>query len=167
LVNNPAITLLRQVITYVGQENVGTICQFEAFREDLVVRGPVQIAVSLVCLLVILMCVRYALGRERLRYADLHAQYQQLNHDYFADELEDAQVEWGHLNDALAMTYVGDAGGTRIVLDVDSNTSDSDVLESLQHESCHVQTLQLVQSTQQDSHGPLFQKCMERFGGNP
>ena len=130
-------------------------------------RGPVQIAVSLVCLLVIFRCVRYAVGRERLRHADLHAQYQQFDHDYFADELEDAQVEWGHLNDAIAVAYIGDAGGTRMVLDVDSNTADSDILESLLHESCHVQTLQLVQSTRQDARGPLFQKCMERFGGNP
>jgi len=155
------------VFTHVGKENVSTISQFEAFREDLVVRGPVQIAVSLVCLLVIFMCVRYAVGLGRLRYADLHAQYQQLNHDYFASELKDAQVEWSHLNDPPAMTYTGEAGGTRIVLDVDSNTSDSDVLESLQHESCHVQTCQSVQSTRQDAHGSPFQKCIERFGGNP
>lgn len=104
------------MFTHVSQQIIGTICQFEAFGEDLDVRGPVQLAVSLVCLLVILMCVRYAVERERLRHADLHARYQQLNHDYFADELEDVQVEWGHL-------------------------------------------------TRQDAHGPLFQKCIERFGG--
>ena len=122
-----------------------------------------NLAASLACLAVIFGSIRYAVARERVRDTDLHAVYQQINREYFAGELEDARIQWGSLTDATAKTYTYEDGSVRIVLDMQSNTTESDLRENLRHESCHVMTHFAVEASGEDAHGTAWQKCMQRF----
>ena len=100
---------------------------------------------------------------KRVRDTNLHAAYQQINREYFASDLEDARIQWGSLTDATAKTYTYGDGSVRIVLDAQSNTSESDIRENLRHESCHVLTHVAVEASGEDAHGATWQKCMPRF----
>jgi predicted SprT family Zn-dependent metalloprotease len=124
-----------------------------------------QILVSLVCLAVIASGAEYSIARERLRKADLHAWYQEINGRFFGGSLQDAEVCWGDLtkDDAEGMTYLFDDGTVRIEVDRRWVTSESKVREVLDHEACHVATEAAVQEQKSDPHGATFQNCMRRF----
>lgn len=126
-------------------------------------RNRSQLAASVACLAVIFGGIRYAVAREQVRDTNLHAAYQQINRDYFAGELEDARIQWDSLTDATAKTYTYADGSVRIVLDAQSNTSESAIRENLRHESCHVMTHVGVEASGEDAHGATWQKCMQRF----
>ena len=115
------------------------------------------------CLALLLAGVKFVVARERLRQADLHERYEQINGAYFSGSLPDAYVHWSHLENAVGQTYTYKDGSVRIALDLGSISSEADVQEALRHESCHVKTHRDVQAATQDPHGPLFEACMLRF----
>ena len=115
------------------------------------------------CLALLLAGAKFAVARERLRQADLHERYQQINRVYFSGSLPDAYVHWAHLEDAVGQTYTYKDGSIRIALDLGSISSEEDILETLRHEACHVKTYRDIQPAAQDPHGPLFEACMLRF----
>ena len=118
-----------------------------------------DILISLLALAVIASGIRYAIMRERLSRADLHAWYQQENETEFAGSLQDASVEWGDLrqDDAEGITYKYDDDSFAIVLDRSTNTSESEARDTLRHEACHVATW-----GEEPKHGPKWQACMSR-----
>jgi SprT-like family len=115
--------------------------------------------ISLLALAVIVFGIRYAVMRERLRHADLHAWYQQENAEFFGGQLQDADVKWGdHREDNdEGITYRLTDDSFAIVIDRSTNTSESDARETLSHEICHV-------ATWGDEHGSKWQACMSRRG---
>jgi SprT-like family len=127
-----------------------------------------RIGVSVVALAVVIGALDYAYGREQLRNPEyLHSLYEQTNKTYFDGQLPDVIVESSDLSEenASGMTYtVTDSRGETffITLDPKYNTSTAEALDTIQHESCHVQTWH-HESNNTKPHGPLFQKCMERF----
>lgn len=116
-----------------------------------------DILISLLALAVIVLGIRYAVMRERLRRADLHAWYQQENATEFGGHLQDAQVNWGDLrgDDAEGETYQQTDDSFVIVLDRNQNTSESKARDTLRHEACHVATW-----GEEPKHGPKWQACM-------
>jgi predicted SprT family Zn-dependent metalloprotease len=54
-------------------------------------------------------------------------------------------------------------GTTEIEIDGASVTSEEQLLETMRHEACHVETHAVVEATGQDWHGEKWQACMERF----
>ena len=116
-----------------------------------------------VCLALLLAGAKYAVGRERLRHADLHEKYQEINREYFSGQLQDVYVHWDHLENAIGRTYTHQDGSVRIALDLGSISSEEDVQETLRHETCHVKTYRAVEAAAQDVHGQLFEACMARF----
>ncbi len=126
-------------------------------------RQRLQISVSLACLAVIFWGAGYARGRERLRQTDLHTVYQQVNRESFGGELPDVAVKWAELPDDYGVVIFYPDGTTEIEIDRASVTSEEQLLETMRHEACHVQTHALVEATGQDFHGEAFQTCMLRF----
>jgi len=116
-----------------------------------------DLLISLVALAVIVFGIRYHMMRERLRHADLHSWYQQENSTTFGGQLQDASVKWGYLKDkdAEGITYRLNDDSFVIVLDRNSNTSESKARETLKHEACHV-----ANWDEKADHGPLWQACM-------
>ena len=116
-----------------------------------------DILISLLALAVIVFAVRYAMMRERLRHADLHAWYQQENATEFGGALQDAAVQWGYLKEknAEGITYQLTDDSFVIVLDRSSNTSETKARETLKHESCHIATWD-----EKTDHGPRWTACM-------
>jgi len=113
--------------------------------------------ISLVALAVIFFGIRYAVTRERLRHADLHAWYQRDNSELFSGKLPDARVEWSDLsddNDAGKTYQLGDDSFV-ILLDRKQNMSESEARDTLKHEACHVATW-----GENPAHGPKWQACM-------
>jgi len=122
-----------------------------------------RFTVQCLCLALLLAGAKFAVARERLRHADLQAQYELINRQYFSGELPNAYVHWGHLENAVGKTYTYKDGSIRIALDLDSISDEKDVRETLRHETCHVKTYRDVQAASQDPHGTLFEVCMTRF----
>lgn len=123
-----------------------------------------RILVSLLSLAVICCGVGYAVGRERLRNPDhLHALYQQTNKDFFGGQLSDVDVKSYDLSDydAEGITYKEMEERFVIVLDPHWNTSETEALDTMRHEACHVATWDATDPN--DMHGPPFQGCMKRF----
>jgi hypothetical protein len=118
-----------------------------------------DILISLLALAVIVFGIRYAIMRERLRRADLHAWYQQDNAELFGGKLPDARVEWSDLSEDNdeGKTYQLTDDSFVIALDRNSNTSESEARDTLRHESCHVATW-----GENPIHGPKWQACMSR-----
>jgi len=118
-----------------------------------------DILISLIALAVIIFGIRYAIMRERLSRADLHAWYQQENETEFAGSLQDASVEWGDLREESAegITYRYADDSFAIVLDRSTNTSESEARDTLRHEACHVATWE-----EEPVHGPKFRACMSQ-----
>ena len=116
-----------------------------------------DILISLLALAVIVFGIRYAVMRERLRRADLHAWYQQENATDFGGQLQDASVQWGYLKEKNAggITYQLTDDSFVIVLDRSSNTSEKKARETLRHESCHIATWD-----EKADHGPRWTACM-------
>jgi len=98
--------------------------------------------ISILALAVIVFGIRYAVMRERLRRTDLHAWYQQENATVFGGQLQDASVQWGYLKEknAEGITYQLTDDSFAIILDQNSNTSESKARETLKHEACHIYT---------------------------
>jgi predicted SprT family Zn-dependent metalloprotease len=117
--------------------------------------------VSAVAVAVILFGARYAYGRERLRHADLHAWYQQINQESFDGKLQDVSVEWGDLSgdDADGMTRFYNDGSATIEIDR-TLTTERQAREVLRHEACHVWVRDGVRV---EMHGAEFRECMRRF----
>ncbi len=118
-----------------------------------------DIFISLVAIAVIVFGIRYAIMRERLSRADLHAWYQQENATEFGGQLQDASVQWGYLKEqnAEGITYKMTDDSFAIVLDRSTNTSESEARDTLRHEACHVATW-----GEEPKHGPKWQACMSR-----
>jgi hypothetical protein len=116
-----------------------------------------DILISLLALGVIFSGIRYHMMRERLSHADLHSWYQQENATAFGGSLQDASVEWGDLREknAEGITYKYEDDSFAIVLDRNSNTSESEARDTLKHEACHVATW-----GEEPKHGPKWQACM-------
>jgi|SRR5271170_2076307 len=107
--------------------------------------------------------VRYAIGREQLRSPDhLHALYQKTNGEFFDSKLPDVALEVEDLSNdnAEGETYMMNDRFV-VVLDPKWNTSESEALDTMRHESCHVATWDVTDP--KDPHGPPFQECMKRF----
>jgi predicted SprT family Zn-dependent metalloprotease len=126
-------------------------------------RQRIQISISLACLAIICYRTGYATGRERLRQMDLHAVYQQVNRESFSGQLPDVLVKWSDLPDDYGVTIFYPDGTAEIEIDRASVTSEKQLLETMRHEACHVQTHADVQETGQDWHGEAFQTCLLRF----
>jgi hypothetical protein len=103
--------------------------------------------------------VRYAQGQEERRSVDPQMIYRQINRDYFAGQLEDANVQW---QDLTAASDRGETilsqGTTVILIDPTVNDTESETRKTINHEACHV----YLADKSQD-HGPQFQACMARF----
>jgi predicted SprT family Zn-dependent metalloprotease len=126
-------------------------------------RQRFQTSVSLACLAIICYGTGYALGRERLGQADLHAVYQQVNSESFAGGLPDVSVKWSDLSDDYGVTIFYPDGTAEIELDRASVISEQQLMETMRHEACHVMTHPVVEKTRQPWHGEAFQACMGRF----
>jgi hypothetical protein len=123
-----------------------------------------RILVSLLSSATIFFGVGYAIGRERLRDPNhLHTLYQQTNKQFFGGQLRDVELKSHDLSDEKAegMTYQEFDDKFVIVLDPNWNTSNTETLDTVQHEACHVATWHAVDPN--DVHGPPFQECMKRF----
>jgi len=123
----------------------------------------VHLAVTLVCLAVLFCGVRYAIARERLRQTDVHSVYEQVNRESFNGSLPDAFVRWSYLEDKYGEVHFYADGSNVIEIDRASVTSEKQLLKTIRHESCHVETHTIVEETGQDVHGEAFQTCMKRF----
>jgi len=124
----------------------------------------VHLAVTLVCLTILFCGVRYAVARERLRQMDPHTIYQQVNRESFAGELPDVPVEWSEAgDDNYGVTHFYADGSAAIDIDWRTVTSETMLLETVRHESCHIYSINIVEETHQDVHGEAFQTCMQRF----
>jgi len=116
-----------------------------------------EILISLSAIAVIIFGIRYAVMRERLRHADLHAWYQRDNSELFSGKLPDARVEWSDLSDDndAGKTYQLTDDSFVILLDRKQNTSESEARDTLKHEACHVATW-----GEEPVHGPRWTACM-------
>jgi hypothetical protein len=100
---------------------------------------------------------------------DLPLLYSQINREYFSGQLPDyVSVSWADLvahKDCAACAGMTDwdTGFPRIRLDPRSVRSEKFLHEAMEHEMCHVATVDAVTKAHQDSHGPLFQACMQRY----
>jgi SprT-like family len=122
-------------------------------------RNARDIVISLLALAVIVFGIRYHMMREHLRHANLHAWYQQDNAELFGNKLPDARVEWSDLSEDNdeGKTYQLTDDSFVIVLDRNSNTSESEARDTLRHEACHVATW-----GEEPVHGPRWKACMSR-----
>jgi SprT-like family protein len=102
--------------------------------------------------------VRYAEGREERRSIDPQRIYRQINHDFFAGQLEDVPVNWADLTDEYGETLLDGHQAISISIDPQTNKTSEAVLETLRHESCHVYT-----GSAGSDHGLAFQDCINRY----
>ena len=126
-------------------------------------RQRFQISISLACLAIICYGTGYATGRERLRQTDLHAVFQQVNRDSFSGNLPDVSVKWSDLPNDYGVTIFYPDGTAEIEIDRASVTSEQQLMKTMRHEACHVETHAVAEATGQDWHGETFQGCMKRF----
>ena len=126
-------------------------------------RQRFQISISLACLAIICYGSGYATGREQLRQTELHAVYQQVNRDSFGGNLQDVSVKWSDLPNDYGVTIFYPNGMAEIEIDRASVTSEQQLMETMRHEACHVDTHAVVEETAQNWHGEAFQTCMLRF----
>ena len=110
-----------------------------------------------------------AIEAQQVHDADLPLLYAQLNRQYFSGQLpEYVSVSWSELvankdcNACAGMTD-WDTGFPRIRLDPKSVHTEKFLREAMEHEMCHVATVDAITKVHGDFHGPLFQACMQRF----
>lgn len=110
-----------------------------------------------------------AIEAQQVHNADLPLLYSQINRQYFSDQLPDyVSVSWADLvankdcTSCAGMTD-WDTGFLRIRLDPTSVRSEKFLREAMEHEMCHVATVDAATKAHQDFHGPLFQACMLRY----
>jgi hypothetical protein len=125
------------------------------------VRKRLQIAVSVACLVVIGLGVRYAAARETLREQDLIPLYQQSGQVLFGDDVPEARVEWANLNNDLGTERTFGDDSVEILVDRELVTSEKQLRAVMEHEVCHVYVDRL--GGEPVEHGPLFQTCMLKF----
>jgi SprT-like family len=145
-------------------------------------RNSIKYAVIVICLLAIGIGFKMAAtpgkrqeqtaqvrGLERLRHTDLRALYDQINADSFGGRLRsDVPIFWANLRtnpicrNCAAMTDY-DAGRPRIRFDDERVQSANSLKVLMEHEMCHLATLEEVKKNKEDAHGPLWQGCMSRF----
>jgi len=100
---------------------------------------------------------------------DLPLLYSQINRQYFSAQLPDyVSVSWSDLvADKDCASCAGmtdwDTGFPRIRLDPKSVHTEKFLRQAMEHEMCHVATVDAVTKARQDAHGPLFQACMQRY----
>jgi hypothetical protein len=106
---------------------------------------------------------------QQVHDADLPLLYSQINRQYFSGQLpEYVSVSWSDLvankdcNACAGMTD-WDTGFPRIRLDPKSVRSEKFLREAMEHEMCHVATVDDATKAHEDFHGPLFQACMQRY----
>lgn len=106
--------------------------------------------------------VRFSIVQEGRRKPEyLQAMYQELNRRSFDSSLPNARVEWADLTDSdcLGETYQESDDLFVILVDRNTNFMDGELLDTVQHETCHVATW----GKEQEVHGPIFQACMARI----
>lgn len=119
----------------------------------------VQYLVSIVALAVVISGCEYAVAREFLRHADLHAWYVEINVREFQGRLPDANVSWGGLSHGwLRSTRRYSNGSFEMALDPNTVTTEREARDTLCHEACHVATW-----TEPEVHGAQWQSCMENL----
>jgi SprT-like family len=127
-------------------------------------RQSLQVTVSLLCLAVISLGCRYAIGRERLHDTDPHMVYRQINRESFVGELLDVTVQWGDAGDGnYGLTKFYDDGSADIWVDSRTIGSERQLRHTIEHESCHICSQAIIEETHQDPHGEAFRTCMKRF----
>jgi hypothetical protein len=109
------------------------------------------------------------LDAEQVHDIDLPVLYFQMNRQYFSGQLpDDVSVSWAELvankdcTSCAGMTD-WDTGFPRIRLDPNSVRSEEFLREAMEHEMCHVATVDAATKAHRDFHGPLFQTCMRRY----
>jgi hypothetical protein len=119
--------------------------------------------ITVLFLAAILVFVRYAVARDGARHVDLHKVYQQINSQYFDQELADLRVNWDDLNaeagsGAMGITDFDEDTAIAIRVDRKWNNSESAIRKTLEHEACHVSV-----GTAEPGHGEKWKRCMKRF----
>ena len=111
----------------------------------------------------------YVQGLDRLHNTDLHALYDQINVDSFGGQLRsDVPIFWTNLRtnpscgNCAAMTDY-ETGRPRIRFDDERVQSESSLHLLMEHEMCHVATIEEVKKKKEDAHGPSWQECMRQF----
>jgi hypothetical protein len=106
---------------------------------------------------------------DRLHNTDLRALYDQMNIDNFGGHLRnDVPLSWTNLRtnpscgNCAAMTDC-DTGRPRIRFDDERVQSDSSLHLLMEHEMCHVATIEKVRTNKENAHGPSWQECMRKF----
>jgi hypothetical protein len=118
-----------------------------------------NLTISIFSLVIILFGVRFAVAQEARRRPDyLQGIYRKLNLQFFRGELPKAQIEWDDLSDEeyMGLTYQRTDDSFVILIDRETNSGDDELLDTVKHETCHVAT----HGQEDNSHGPLFQRCM-------
>jgi hypothetical protein len=86
---------------------------------------------------------------------DLNAEFQKINHRYFADELCGVRVEYAVLEQNDGETRKYPDGDFSVLVD-----TRADVQRTLSHEACHVA---IPWDDENRGHGTSFQNCMLKF----
>jgi hypothetical protein len=123
------------------------------------VRLRINIAISVLALMMIGWGIRFAVAQERKRAPEfLQYKYRELNRTLFQNSLPLAIVEWADLSDAdnMGQTMQQSDGTFLIQVDRTSNIRDEELEDTIEHETCHVATW----GQEEDPHGPAFQACM-------
>ena len=129
------------------------------------VRPRINVTVSILSLLTIIGVVRFAVAHERRRLSEyLQSMYQELNKQFFDNALPTTRIEWSDLTDKhyIGETYQESDGSFVILVDRATNLFDSDLSDTVAHETCHTVTWR----REEDPHGPLFQACMASIKAN-
>jgi hypothetical protein len=146
------------------------------------VRNSIKYGVIVICLLAVGLAIKiatmpakkqdlsaYSQGLDRLHNTDLRALYRQMNADSFSGQLSnDVPIFWANLRtnpdcgNCAAMTDF-DTGRPRIRFDDERVQSESSLHLLMEHEMCHVATIDEAKKNKKDAHGPLWQECMKRF----
>jgi hypothetical protein len=106
---------------------------------------------------------------QQVHDADLPLLYAEINREYFSGQLpEYLSVSWSDLvanKDCAACAGLTDwdTGFPRIRLDPKSVRTQKFLREAMEHEMCHVATVDAITKARGDFHGPLFQTCMQRY----
>jgi hypothetical protein len=124
------------------------------------VRRLFQITASVIAVVIILLCTRYAYSRESVHNVNLHERYQQINRESFDAKLPYVSVSWADLSAQNAdgiTSFDDDDHPVSIELDRQRITSERDLRAVLRHEACHVSVGWKV------AHRSAWQRCMDRF----
>ena len=128
-------------------------------------RLRINVAISLVSLIAICWGVRFAIAQENRRTPELlRTKYQELNRTFFDNQLPPVQIDWADLTEEnrVGKTYLREDNTFVILVDRDTNARDTELEDTLAHETCHVVTWR----QEEDPHGQRFQACMSHIKTN-